>query len=61
MSFANGSTVAATAKLWHLVDARGQILGHLSRGIASALTGELKPIYTPHRTKTREFTRSDGY
>ena len=31
-----------------MVDARGQVLGHLTRGIASTLTGELKPIYTSH-------------
>ena len=55
MSFAVGNTLAANARLWHLVDARGQVLGHLARGIASTLTGELKPVYTPHRIPSSIF------
>eukprot|EP00158_Paraphelidium_tribonemae_P006371 Partr_v1_DN27793_c1_g1_i1_m67500 putative ribosomal protein len=49
MAFAIGNNTAAYARLWHLVDARGEILGHLSRGIAATLTGELKPVYNNYQ------------
>ncbi|MFQ5793735.1 MAG: 50S ribosomal protein L13 [Candidatus Bipolaricaulia bacterium] len=33
---------------WHLIDARGKILGRLASEIATILQGKHKPIYTPH-------------
>ncbi|KAI3662066.1 hypothetical protein MP638_005514 [Amoeboaphelidium occidentale] len=47
MSFANGQTGIAFSRLWHLCDAKGQVLGHFCRGIASTLAGEHKPVYNP--------------
>lgn len=33
---------------WHLVDVKGQILGHIATEIALKLTGKTKVDYTPH-------------
>ncbi len=33
---------------WHLIDARGQVLGRLASEVASILRGKDKPIFTPH-------------
>lgn len=33
---------------WHLIDAKGKILGRLSSQVASLLSGKHKPIYTPN-------------
>lgn len=33
---------------WHLVDAKGQILGRMATQIATWLMGKHKPTYTPH-------------
>lgn len=35
-------------KKWHLVDARGQIVGRLASQIAMILRGKTKPQFTPH-------------
>ncbi|KAJ2692784.1 54S ribosomal protein L23, mitochondrial [Coemansia spiralis] len=37
----------AYARVWHLVDARGQVLGRLGTQIAQTLMGKHKPIYDP--------------
>jgi large subunit ribosomal protein L13 len=42
---ANKNTVN---KEWILVDAEGEILGHLSSQIAKVIRGKHKPTYTPH-------------
>lgn len=34
---------------WHLLDAKGQILGRLSTRVATLLTGKEKPIWVPYR------------
>jgi large subunit ribosomal protein L13 len=34
-------------KRWHVIDAKGQILGRLATRAARLLTGKEKPIYTP--------------
>lgn len=34
-------------KRWHVIDAKGQILGRLATRAARLLTGKAKPIYTP--------------
>lgn len=34
--------------LWHLVDARDQIVGHVAGQIAKVLKGKHKPSFTPH-------------
>ncbi len=34
-------------KQWHVVDAKGQILGRLATRVANLLTGKDKAIYTP--------------
>ncbi|KAJ2726571.1 54S ribosomal protein L23, mitochondrial [Coemansia sp. Benny D115] len=47
MSTAIGNTALAYARVWHLVDARGKILGRLSSQIAQTLMGKHKPIYDP--------------
>lgn len=33
---------------WHLVDAKGRVLGDLATEIATLLIGKHKPTYTPH-------------
>ncbi len=33
---------------WHIVDAKGQVLGRLATQIASRLRGKHKPVFTPH-------------
>jgi len=33
---------------WHLIDARGEVLGRLSTRIAGLLIGKNKPYYAPH-------------
>ena len=38
---------ARGARLWHLVDAQGQVLGRLAPQIATLLQGKHKPTYTP--------------
>ncbi|KAI3648847.1 hypothetical protein MP228_006701 [Amoeboaphelidium protococcarum] len=47
MSTPVGKTGIAFARLWHLADAKGQVLGRLARGVATTLMGEHKPIYDP--------------
>eukprot|EP01039_Chlorochromonas_danica_P000956 gene956-1038_t len=34
--------------LWHLVDAKGQVVGRLATQIAHVLKGKHKPTFTPH-------------
>ncbi len=34
---------------WHLVDARGMILGRLASQVATLLRGKHRPIFTPHQ------------
>jgi large subunit ribosomal protein L13 len=33
---------------WYVIDAEGQVLGHLASQIAHILRGKHKPIFTPH-------------
>lgn len=33
---------------WHIVDARGKVLGRLASQVAQILRGKTKPIYSPH-------------
>ena len=35
-------------KIWHVVDAKDQVLGRLSAKVASILMGKNKVIYSPH-------------
>ena len=35
-------------KKWHLIDAKGKILGRLAVEIANLLRGRTKALYTPH-------------
>lgn len=35
-------------RAWHLIDAKGQILGRVATEIAKHLIGKNKPTYTPH-------------
>src|SRR3989338_1176795 len=35
-------------KEWHLIDARGQVLGRLASQVAMLLQGKNKPYYVPH-------------
>ncbi len=36
-------------KIWHVVDARDQVLGRLAARIATVLMGKNKVIYSPHQ------------
>lgn len=36
-------------RAWHIIDAKGKILGRLATKIASILLGKEKVIYTPHQ------------
>lgn len=33
---------------WHVIDARGKVLGRLASEVAKILRGKHKPIYSPH-------------
>jgi large subunit ribosomal protein L13 len=33
---------------WHVIDAKGAVLGRLAAQVANVLRGKNKPIYTPH-------------
>ena len=33
---------------WHVIDAKGAILGRLAAQVANILRGKNKPVYTPH-------------
>jgi len=35
-------------RAWHVVDAKGEILGRLATRVATLLRGKHKPTYTPH-------------
>lgn len=43
----NAKTALAFARVWHEVDASGQILGRLANRIAHVLLGKHKPIFHP--------------
>jgi large subunit ribosomal protein L13 len=40
---------ALTQRQWHVIDARGKILGRMATEIAKVLRGKHKPIYTPNQ------------
>ncbi len=40
---------ALTQRQWHVIDARGKILGRMATEIANVLRGKHKPIYTPNQ------------
>ena len=33
---------------WHVIDAKGAVLGRLAVQVANVLRGKNKPVYTPH-------------
>ncbi len=37
-----------TNRLWHVVDAKGQVLGRLATRVATLLRGKGKPTFTPY-------------
>ena len=39
---------ATDSRGWRIIDADGQVLGHVAEKIANVLRGRNKPIYTPH-------------
>ena len=39
---------AEVKRNWHLIDAKGQILGRIAQRIAQILIGKHKPTFTPH-------------
>ena len=47
MSSASHRIAARGARLWHIVDAKDQVVGRLAPQIARLLTGKHKPTYTP--------------
>lgn len=40
--------VAEVEKKWHLIDARGKVLGKVAARAATLLRGKHKPVFTPH-------------
>ena len=40
-------SAGGTARRWHLIDARGQVLGRIATKAACLLQGKHKPVYTP--------------
>ena len=42
------STPRFSKPLWHLVDAKNQVVGRLATQIATIIRGKHKPTYTPH-------------
>jgi large subunit ribosomal protein L13 len=40
---------ALTQRQWHVIDARGKILGRMATEIARVLRGKHKPIFTPNQ------------
>lgn len=36
------------SSIWHLVDARGQVVGRLASQLVHILRGKHKPTYAPH-------------
>lgn len=42
------ATTTSHKKEWHLIDAKGEILGRLAVKVANILRGRNKAIYTPH-------------
>jgi large subunit ribosomal protein L13 len=42
------STPRFSKPLWHLVDAKNQIVGRLATQIATIIRGKHKPTFTPH-------------
>jgi len=36
------------SSMWHLVDARGQVVGRLASQLVHILRGKHKPTYAPH-------------
>lgn len=41
-------TIKDVKREWHLIDAKGQILGRLSTSVATMLSGKNKNYYTPY-------------
>jgi len=40
---------ALSQRNWHVIDARGKILGRMATQIANVLRGKHKPVYTPNQ------------
>ncbi len=47
-TFAQSPSVAAGERRWHIVDAKGRVLGRMATGVADLLRGKTKPTYTPY-------------
>ena len=41
-------TAGSVERLWHVIDAEGQVLGRIASDAARLLQGKHKPVYTPH-------------
>jgi large subunit ribosomal protein L13 len=41
-------TAGSVERLWHVIDAEGQVLGRIASDAAHLLQGKHKPAYTPH-------------
>src|SRR6266513_906827 len=41
-------TAGSVERLWHVIDAEGQVLGRIAAEAARLLQGKHKPVYTPH-------------
>ena len=48
MQKAKAAKASEIERNWHLLDAKGQILGRLSTRVATLLTGKEKPIWVPY-------------
>ena len=40
---------ALSQRQWHVIDARGKVLGRMATEIAKVLRGKHKPVYTPNQ------------
>jgi large subunit ribosomal protein L13 len=40
--------VNSDQRKWHVIDAKGAVLGRLAAQVADVLRGKNKPVYTPH-------------
>lgn len=43
------------SSMWHLVDARGQVVGRLASQLVHILRGKHKPIYAPHMKNVGDY------
>lgn len=48
MKHTKSTTEKEIVRSWHVIDAKGKVLGRLATSVAHALMGKSKPYYVPH-------------